>query len=73
MKLQAKEPDDGNQLFLLPKDEVAYIKSSASMKEALEQLEAQHYTAIPVIDQDGKYVATLSEGDLLWKMRSTPD
>ncbi|MDQ0658516.1 CBS-domain-containing membrane protein [Paenibacillus sp. DS2363] len=58
--------------FLLPKAEVAYIKSTASMKDAIEQLESQHYTAIPVIDQDGKYVATLSEGDLLWKMRNTP-
>ncbi|MDQ0722654.1 CBS-domain-containing membrane protein [Paenibacillus sp. W4I10] len=58
--------------FLLPKAEVAYIKSTASMKDAIEQLESHHYTAIPVIDQDGKYVATLSEGDLLWKMRNTP-
>ncbi|WP_342556227.1 CBS domain-containing protein [Paenibacillus sp. FSL R7-0652] len=58
--------------FLLPKAEVAYIKSTASMKDAIEQLESHHYTAIPVIDPDGKYVATLSEGDLLWKMRNTP-
>ena len=49
-----------------------YIESTASMKDAIEQLESHHYTAIPVIDPDGKYVATLSEGDLLWKMRNTP-
>ena len=58
--------------FLLPKAEVAYIESTASMKDAIEQLESHHYTAIPVIDPDGKYVATLSEGDLLWKMCNTP-
>ncbi|MFC3746007.1 CBS domain-containing protein [Paenibacillus sp. GCM10012306] len=58
--------------FLLPKDQVAYITSSMSMLEALEKLEQHHYTAIPIIDADGKYVGTLSEGDLLWKLKRTP-
>lgn len=59
--------------FLLPKDQVAYITSSFSMREAMEQLEQHHYTAIPIIDDEGKYVGTLSEGDLLWKLKNTPD
>jgi CBS-domain-containing membrane protein len=58
--------------FLLPKDKVAFITVSVSMREAMEQLEAYHYTAIPVIDNEGKYVGTLSEGDLLWKLKNTP-
>jgi CBS-domain-containing membrane protein len=58
--------------FLLPKDKVAYLTSSASMKEAIERLEACHYTAIPIIDEEGKYTGTLSEGDLLWKLKHTP-
>lgn len=58
--------------FLLPKDQVAHITTSLSMLEAMEQLEQHHYTAIPIIDNDGKYVGTLSEGDLLWKLRNTP-
>lgn len=57
--------------FLLPKDQVAYITSSISMREALEQLENHYYSAIPVIDEAGKYVGTLSEGDLLWKLKNT--
>ncbi|MEK3748724.1 CBS domain-containing protein [Paenibacillus sp. FSL E2-8871] len=57
--------------FLLPKDQVAYITNSLSMLEALEQLEQHHYTAIPIIDNEGKYVGTLSEGDLLWKLKNT--
>ncbi|XEC96204.1 CBS domain-containing protein [Paenibacillus tarimensis] len=59
--------------FLLPKKEVAYIQWSASMREAMEQMEHYHYTAIPIIDDEGKYVGTLSEGDLFWKMKNTPD
>jgi CBS domain-containing protein len=58
--------------FLYPKNEVAYITSSASMREALEQLEHLYYTALPIVDSDGKYVGTLSEGDLLWKLKNTP-
>jgi CBS-domain-containing membrane protein len=58
--------------FLLPKDEVAFIKSSVSMREAMEQLEHHNYTAIPIIDGEGRYIGTLSEGDLLWKLKNTP-
>jgi CBS domain-containing protein len=42
------------------------------MKEALDKLEACHYTAIPILDDNGVYFGTLSEGDLLWKMKATP-
>ncbi|MGO4273181.1 CBS domain-containing protein [Paenibacillus sp. TAF58] len=58
--------------FLLPKEKVAFITSSASMKEALEQLENHYYTALPLVDSDGKYAGTLSEGDLLWTLKNTP-
>ena len=58
--------------FLLPKERVAYLLSSVSMLEAAEQLEKHLYTAIPIIDPDGRYIGTLSEGDLLWKIKRTP-
>ncbi|GGI45175.1 inosine-5-monophosphate dehydrogenase [Paenibacillus marchantiophytorum] len=58
--------------FLLPKDKVAYIHSSSSMKEALEQLEQHYYTALPIVDPEGKYAGTLTEGDLLWTLKDTP-
>jgi len=58
--------------FLYPKENVSYLTTSASMKDALECLAKCQFTAIPIIDEAGKYVGTLSEGDLLWKMRDTP-
>lgn len=58
---------------MLPKDQVAFIASSISMLEAMEQLEQHYYSAIPIIDDEGKYVGTLSEGDLLWKLKNTAD
>lgn len=58
--------------FLFPKYKVAFITLSDSMREALEQLENHYYTALPIVDSEGKYVGTLSEGDLLWKLKNTP-
>jgi len=58
--------------FLHPKNEVSYITTSSNMKEALDKLEACHYSAIPVLQDNGVYYGTLSEGDLLWKMKATP-
>ena len=42
------------------------------MRQALERMKYHHYAAIPIIDDDGKYVGTLTEDDLLWKMKNTP-
>jgi CBS-domain-containing membrane protein len=59
--------------FLYPKSEVSFVLSSASMREALEQLKRHYYTALPIVDSEGKYAGTLSEGDLLWKLNDTPE
>jgi CBS domain-containing protein len=58
--------------FLLPKTKVAHISSNATMRQAIDMLEYQYYSAIPIIDDEGKYAGTLNEGDLLWKMKETP-
>ncbi|MBO9596525.1 MAG: CBS domain-containing protein [Cohnella sp.] len=59
--------------FLLPKDRVAYLTANATMHDAITHLERCHYSAIPIIDEAaGKYIGTLSEGDLLWKLKNTP-
>lgn len=52
--------------FLKPKNETAYIYSDYTVKQAVEKMKHYGYTAIPVIDREGKYIATITEGDLLW-------
>lgn len=59
--------------FLTPKTEVVYEKSTATMRQVLERMEYHRYTAIPILDTSGKYVGTLTEGDLLWKLKNTPN
>lgn len=58
--------------FLIPKKEVVYLNVNANMRQALEKMEYHRYTAIPLIDNDGRYAGTLTEGDLLWRIKSTP-
>lgn len=58
-----------NLLFLLhPKSMVAYLVSDCTARQGLEKMRAHGYTAIPVINPDGKYVGTVSEGDFLWSI-----
>ena len=57
--------------FLIPKEEVIYIFSNSTMRQALEKMEFHRYSAVPVIDQAGKYIGSLTEGDLLWKLKNT--
>lgn len=42
------------------------------MRQAIEKMEFHRYTAVPILDQHGHYVGTITEGDLLWKMKNTP-
>ncbi|MFZ5967741.1 MAG: CBS domain-containing protein [Bacillota bacterium] len=59
--------------FLTPKKDVICATLNTTMRQALERMEYHRYTAIPLLDDDGKYVGTLTEGDLLWKLKNTPD
>lgn len=59
--------------FLLPKQEVVCLPESATLRQTLERMERHRYTAVPVLSDDGKYVGTVTEGDLLWFLKSRPD
>ena len=51
-------------IFLTPKSDVAYIYDNYSLRQVLEKMEYHKYSCIPVIGVDGKYVGTITEGDL---------
>ncbi|MUT68414.1 CBS domain-containing protein [Paenibacillus sp. NEAU-GSW1] len=59
--------------FLLPKQEVVTVTQEATLRQTLEKMEHHRYTAVPIIDQDGGYAGTVTEGDLLWFMKNRPD
>ena len=40
-----------------------------SLRQALEKMEHYRYSAIPIIDRNGCYVGTMTEGDFLWYIK----
>jgi CBS domain-containing protein len=52
--------------FLTPKEKVSHIDNNDTVRQALEKMEHHGYSAIPMLTQDGKYIGTINEGDLLW-------
>ena len=55
--------------FLTPKEDVAHVDEDDTMRQVLEKMEHHGYTAIPLLSREGKYIGTITEGDLLWEMR----
>ena len=50
--------------FMIPKSLVEYITLDCTIRQALEKMHFHRYTAIPVIDSDGKYIGTLRNDDI---------
>ena len=61
--------------FLTPKEEVAHVEEDDTLRQVLEKMEYHGYTAIPLLSKSGKYIGTITEGDLLWflKDRNFPE
>ena len=55
--------------FLTPKEEVAYIYENETLRQTLEKMEHRRYSCIPILSMDGKYIGSISEGDLLWEIK----
>ena len=55
--------------FLTPKEEVAHVEEDDTLRQVVEKLEYHGYSAIPLLALDGKYIGTVTEGDLLWEMK----
>ena len=54
--------------FITPKNQVTYLYDDFTVRQCLEKMRFHGYAAIPVIDRQGHYVGTISEGDLLWRL-----
>ena len=56
--------------FLTPKSEVAFIYDDQTLRQALEIMEHHRYSAVPIINKLGKYIGTITEGDMLWGIKN---
>ncbi|PYI55813.1 CBS domain-containing protein [Paenibacillus flagellatus] len=57
--------------FLVPKHEVVCLTEQSTLRQALERMEYHRYTAVPVLSEEGRYIGTITEGDLLWFLKNT--
>ena len=48
----------------------AFLHDDYTVRQALEKMESAGYAALPILNRQGEYVGTLTEGDLLWAIRN---
>ena len=59
--------------LLTPKAQVAWLYDDFTVRQGLEKLRIHGYSAIPVLDRDGIYIGSVSEGDFLWSLLDNRD
>ena len=59
--------------FLTPKSEVEYVFEDFTLRQTIEKMEYHRFSEVPVIDREGHYVGTITEGDLLWYIKDEWD
>jgi len=56
--------------FLTPKTLCAFVYDDYTVRQALEKMESAGYAALPILNHNGEYRGTLTEGDLLWALKN---
>lgn len=55
--------------YLVPKSDVMFLYDDFSVRQAMEKMEYHKYSSVPIINREGNYVGTLTEGDILWEFK----
>ena len=60
-----------NIAFLLtPKSDVSFLYDDNTLRQCIERMKIDPHSAVPVISREGRYITTISEGDVLrWLIR----
>lgn len=51
--------------FLILKSKTKYLDGFSSVRQALEKMDYYKFSVVPLLDGEGRYLGTVSEGDLL--------
>ncbi|MBR2640338.1 MAG: CBS domain-containing protein [Oscillospiraceae bacterium] len=51
--------------IMIPKISTAYLLENNTVRQGLEKFNRYGYTAVPVLDENGIYAGTVTEGDFL--------
>ena len=55
--------------FLIPKAKVETIRDTFTLRQAVEKMNECGYAAIPMINEKGEYIETITNGDILHHLR----
>lgn len=55
--------------FLTPKSQIKCVNEQMTIRQVLEIFEHYRYQVIPIISKNGKYIKSISEGDLLYYLK----
>ena len=56
--------------FLTPKTDCIYLDDDDTVRQAIERMEHNSYTSLAILNRQGEYCGTLTEGDLLWALKN---
>ena len=56
--------------FLTPKSKIKCVNETMTIRQVLEIFEHYRYQVLPIISKDGKYIRSISEGDLLYYLKN---
>ncbi len=59
--------------LLTPKEETFYLDSNSTIRQVLEKFDYHKFSVVPLIDKEGHYITTLSEGDILRFIKNSYD
>lgn len=61
---------DNILFFLTPKVKCVHLSADDTLRQALVRMESARYAALPILNKQGEYCGTLTEGDLLWSLKN---
>lgn len=56
--------------FFTPKADTFYLLDDSTVRQAIEKLDRHKFSVVPMIDAEGRFVTTVSEGDILNYMKN---
>ncbi|MCL1975462.1 MAG: CBS domain-containing protein [Firmicutes bacterium] len=55
--------------FLLPKNETLHLAETMTLRQAMEKMQYHGYGAVPVLNEAGQYIGTITAADILWHLK----
>ncbi len=59
--------------FLTPKCNTFYLEDDVTVRQTIEKMDVHKFSVVPLVDASGKYVSTVSEGDILRYIKKNCD